>query len=118
MNFTDSIKTCLTKKYVDFNGRASRSEYWWFFLFCIIIGIIASMINETLYYIVVLALLLPSISVAVRRLHDIDMSGWWFLLNLIPIIGFLILLFLYCSKGTPGPNRFGDPVVSLNTKTL
>jgi uncharacterized membrane protein YhaH (DUF805 family) len=111
MNFTDSIKTCLTQKYLDVNGRASRSEFWWFFLFCIILLFIASMIHQVVYYIVALALFLPSLSVAVRRLHDTDMSGWWFLLNLIPIIGFLILLYFYIIKGTPGPNRFGNPVV-------
>src|SRR5579871_3157108 len=105
MNFVDSVKTCLINKYIGFDGRASRSEFWWFALFNFIILTIAALINLNLSNLIVLVLLLPSIGVTVRRLHDDDMSGWWILLNLIPIIGGLILLYFYIIKGTQGPNR-------------
>lgn len=110
MNFMDSVKTCFTK-YIDINGRAARSEYWWFFLFCLIVNAIACLINQNLYYLTALILLCPSVAVGVRRLHDDDMSGWWLLLALIPLIGGLIILYFMAIEGTKGPNRFGMPVV-------
>ena len=117
MGFVDAVKAFFNN-YTNFSGRSSRSEYWWAFLFIFIIaiaiGIIGGLFGETisliltgLFYIVIL---LPSISVAVRRLHDTDKSGWFFLIGLIPLIG-LILIVFYCTKGTAGPNRFGpDPL--------
>lgn len=109
MNFQDSVRTCLTK-YVDFSGRASRSEYWWFILFVVILEMVAAYFGQTIYYIVALALFLPTLAALVRRLHDTDRSGWWALLLLVPIIGGLILLIFAILEGTPGPNRFGPPV--------
>ena len=109
MTFTESIKTCL-KKYVDFNGRASRSELWWFDLFFGLVILIASLVNEVISWAAYLVLLLPLISVAIRRLHDKDKSGWWYLLALVPIANILLLVW-FCQKGTEGDNRFGaDPL--------
>ena len=121
MTFVDSVKTCLAK-YADFSGRATRSEYWWFYLAFILFYIaglvlagILSSISETLgmigFGIVALGALgfiLPSLAAGVRRLHDVDKSGWFLLLGLIPIVG-LVLLYFLVIPGTPGDNRFGAP---------
>ncbi len=75
MNFGQAITTCFSK-YVTFTGRASRPEFWWFFLFQIIVLIVTGMISNILYGIAALAMLLPAIAVGVRRLHDIGKTGW------------------------------------------
>jgi uncharacterized membrane protein YhaH (DUF805 family) len=121
MNFKDAVMTCLKGKYIDLNSRAQRSEYWWFALFCWGVTFFLSLLDSMIFgaessYSVFstiggLVFLLPSIGVGVRRLHDLDKSGWWLLLSLIPLIGFLILLFWFVQQGTRGPNRFGaDPL--------
>jgi uncharacterized membrane protein YhaH (DUF805 family) len=102
--FVDAIKICFNK-YADFNGRASRPEYWWFVLFSFIVSIV-TMFLPIVSLIVSLALFLPSLAAAVRRLHDIDKSGWWLLLVLVPLAGLVIIYFL-CQRGTEGQNRFG-----------
>ena len=109
MNFTDSVKTCL-QKYIDFNGRASRSEYWWFVLLTFGVSFI-----PIIGWILRLVLLLPSLSVQVRRLHDMNRSAWWLLLLVPPItiFGGPVLLIMSIFPGTPGYNRFGpDPLAS------
>ena len=78
MTFTESIKTCF-QKYIDFSGRASRSEYWWFFLFTFLLRVLIGWIPGV-GFILTLVLLLPTLAVTVRRLHDINRSGWWLLL--------------------------------------
>jgi uncharacterized membrane protein YhaH (DUF805 family) len=103
--FVDAIKICFSK-YVDFNGRASRPEYWWFFLFSFIVSIL-TMALPIVSLIAALAFFLPSLAVAVRRLHDIDKSGWWLLLLLLPLVGFIVLIVFLCQGGTQGQNRFG-----------
>ncbi len=103
--FLDAIKICLSK-YADFKGRASRSEYWWFLLFTLIVyGVTAFL--PIISLIAVLALLVPSISAAVRRLHDTDRSGWWYLLSLVPVVGTIVLIVFLCQRGTEEQNRFG-----------
>jgi uncharacterized membrane protein YhaH (DUF805 family) len=115
MGFGQAIKSCFSN-YVGFSGRAIRSEYWYWILFIIIAEIVTSAIDYSIEAQVTTSLLslatfLPSLAVAVRRLHDTDRSGWWILLGIIPIIGWIILIIWYCSKGTSGPNRFGaDPL--------
>ena len=115
MNFPEAVAAGF-RNYVNFSGRASRSEYWYWTLFYILVAVATALIDAALNTsllnpIASLALFLPSLSVAVRRLHDVDRSGWWFLLILIPLIGAIILLVWYCTRGTPGPNRFGpDPL--------
>ena len=105
MDFMESAKTCL-QKYIDFNGRASRSEYWWFVLLTIALSFI-----PVIGWILRLVLLLPSLAVQVRRLHDMNRSAWWLLLLLpvppIIIIGAPVLLIMSAFPGTPGPNRYG-----------
>lgn len=119
MTFLEAIQTCF-RKYVDFNGRAGRAEYWYFVLFSVIVNIVASGLDSVLGIaaqgtasgpiagLASLALLLPGLGVAVRRMHDIDKSGWWLLLVLIPLVGALIVIFAFLiKKSQEGDNRFG-----------
>jgi len=112
MGFADAVRTCLSK-YVDFQGRAMRSEFWWFALFNIIVQVVTTIIDRgvlnypILSTIATLALILPGLAVSVRRLHDTDRSGWWLLISFIPLIGAIVLIVWYCTKGTEGANRFG-----------
>ncbi len=114
MNFVEAVTTCF-KKYVVFDGRASRAEFWFFYLFLALLIFVVSMLcfflSETLGNILlavaVLAIFLPTLTVHVRRLHDIDKSGKWVLLALIPGLGGLALMIMALFKGTEGPNRFG-----------
>lgn len=121
MGFAEAVKTCFGK-YSDFRGRAPRSEYWFWFLFIVLIfgggfalaaalGNLAKGLFVVLGLLALLGLFLPSLAVAIRRLHDINSSGWWYLLTLLPYVGGLIMLVWYCIKGTAGENRFGpDPL--------
>lgn len=106
MTFQDSIATCL-RKYATFEGRASRSEFWWFMLFFVLAIIIPSIISEIAANIIALALLVPNLAVSARRLHDIKKSGWFLLLGLIPIIGSIILLVWSIQKSDPNDNEYG-----------
>ena len=119
MGIDDAVKLGFAN-YVNFSDRASRSEYWYFYLFtglgALASGIIDSWIIglPIINTIFILATLLPLLSVGVRRLHDLDRSGWWVLLDLVPLVGWIILLIWFCTKGTDGPNRFGaDRLASL-----
>ena len=102
MTFNDAIKTCMLQKYADFSGRASRSEYWWFWLFYVLAISVAAIINGsqgsyTLNGLIFIIFLLPNLAVTARRLHDVNRSGWWQLLYLTFIGGFIILYWL-CKK--------------------
>ena len=119
MTFMESVRTCLKENYCNFEGRAPRSEYWWFALFAVLLGIVTSIIDGILGTVTAngiglissiasLALIIPSIAVAVRRLHDTDRSGWFYLLIFIPLIGSIILIIFFIQQGTNGRNRFGD----------
>ena len=115
MDFATAVKTVIMQKYANFSGRAIRSEYWWFVLAYIIAYLVLAIVDyvlgaQLLTSILSLALLIPSIAVGVRRLHDLDKSGWWLLLGLIPIVG-LILIYWFAQPGTPGSNRFGPPAI-------
>lgn len=105
------------KKYAVFSGRSRRSEYWFFVLFNVIFGIILSILDAIVfgsngvgvfYLIYALAVMLPSIGVSVRRLHDTNRSGWWLLIAFIPIIGAIVLLVFTVQDSTPGDNKFGE----------
>ncbi len=98
MTFQESIKVCM-KKYADFTGRASRSEYWWFVLFTVIAGLAASVISSVVGGLFTLAILLPSIAAATRRLHDTNRSGWWQLVALIPLVGMIIIIVFLALPG-------------------
>jgi uncharacterized membrane protein YhaH (DUF805 family) len=118
MGLQEAISTCFSK-YVDFQGRAARPEYWYWVLFIVVVAIILQVLGAIilgsqsgaggilagLFY---LATLLPGLGVSVRRLHDTDRSGWFLLLGFIPIIGGLILLYFMVQPGTVGSNRFGN----------
>lgn len=104
------------KKYADFNGRATRKEYWMFVLFNIIISIAISFIGGIIFSktissilstVYVLAVVIPSLAVMVRRLHDTNHSGWWFFINLIPIVGFIIIFIFTVSDSQPVSNQYG-----------
>ena len=141
MEFKEAVTLCLTKKYCRLKGRASRSEFWWFCLFTFILNLLVALLGSLLpalgsivSAVQALWLLLPTVGVTTRRLHDRNMSGWWQLLPLaaaLPAIAgavleanwllmlagsaaglaSLALLILYALKGTAGPNRFGpDPL--------
>lgn len=132
MTITEAVRSCLSK-YVTFAGRASRSEFWFFWLFSFLVLIVATILDGIfgtgftmtnpmtgleqsagygyVYMIAALALFLPSLAVGVRRLHDTNHSGWWLFIALIPLLGALLLLVWYCTKGTPGDNQYGpDPL--------
>jgi uncharacterized membrane protein YhaH (DUF805 family) len=115
MDFQTAIKEGW-KNWLNFSSRARRSEYWYWHLFAFLLLIAATILDHAIlhsagpgpiYAIAALAVFLPGLAVAVRRLHDLDKSGWWLLLYLIPIVGVIIILVWVCTKGTPGANRFG-----------
>ena len=106
------------KKYADFSGRAPRAEYWWFNLLLIISYVVATILDSmfgltgwvgshgVIMVVFALAMLVPSLAAAVRRLHDTDRSGWWVLIALIPLVGAIALLVLLALEGTKDHNRF------------
>ena len=107
-------------RFFEISGRSKRYEYWMFTLFYLIFGAIAAAIDVRLLHhplsegsgvaggIVALVHFIPSITVAIRRLHDTDRSGWWLLIGLIPLIGAIVLLVFFVSEGTRGANQYGD----------
>ena len=120
MSLSTSVKVCF-KKYATFDGRARRSEFWYFCLFCLLIGIVTLYIDISILgysveeeytpsnTIAYLAVFIPSISVTARRLHDIGKSGWWMLLALTGI-GIILLIIWYATDGEKKKNRFGNPI--------
>ena len=111
MNFLESLKTCY-KKVFNYRGRASKSEYWWFQLYFTLFAILTFYIVETHTFGQVLFVLwvfnnLPLLSVAVRRCHDMNKSGWSVLWSLVPFIGAFIVLIMLAGDGTKGKNKFG-----------
>lgn len=120
MNFWQAIASGFTQ-YVTFGGRASRSEFWYWFLFSLLGGLVTEMLDlaffgtsipsaSPLNGIFNLILFLPSLAIEVRRLHDINRTGWWLLIA-FTILGIFLLWYWACKKGTDGPNRFGpDPL--------
>ena len=101
MNFQTAIRSGF-QNYANFKGRASRAEYWWWALFTVILSILLSSINSSLGDLGSLVTLLPSIAVAIRRVHDVDRAGWFIL---VPIYNLVLVL----RRGDLGENRFGPP---------
>ena len=116
MSGFDYFKKAITTDYANFEGRARRSEYWYFFLFYLIISygsvFLAGIIDPTLSLVVsgiiTLGFFIPNLAVTVRRLHDTGKSGWWILIVLIPLIGFIVYLVFMCTDGEPGSNQYGQ----------
>ena len=107
-DFVNSVKTCF-QKYADFTGRAARPEFWWFVLFQVVVLFVLGMVSQTLSSLASLAMLVPALAVGARRLHDIGKSGWLQLLGLIPIIGWILLIYWACQPGQPEANQYGAP---------
>lgn len=129
MSPVQAVRT-VVRKYAVFSGRAPRSAYWWFALFSLVVVIITLAIDAIFFgtgettttatsatfqanagpatLVASLALVLPTLGVAVRRLHDTDRRGWWILLGLIPLLGTVVLIVFYALDSTPGHNRFGS----------
>ena len=134
MTFTDAVR-CGFSNYVTFSVRARRSEFWFWVLFAIIVVVVAGVLDSMLFpgmmnvqtdlgdgvaavsaqggpisALAGLGMFLPSLAMYIRRLHDVDRSGWWLLLAFVPLIGIIVLIVWWCTEGTRGPNRFGpDP---------
>jgi len=112
MQMIDIWKTVILQRYAKFDGRAGREEFWWFvlanFLVFIVLAILLAISNIfwILYIGYALAVIVPSIALAIRRLHDTNKSGWWLLIGLIPFGGIVLLVF-YILEGTNGPNDHG-----------
>ena len=119
MSFQEAVQTVFSK-YATFEGRARRSEYWYFMLFVccvnVVIRILAMIVGDSNVLATVLAgistvfslgILVPQIAVAVRRLHDIGRSGWFYLIGLIPLIGWIFMIVWFCTDSQPGDNQYG-----------
>ena len=106
MDFVQAIKSCLGQ-YATFSGRASRSEYWWFFLFQVLVMVATGMLGDVINGLASLALLLPALAVGTRRLHDIGRTGWWQLL-LLTGIGFFVLLYWWVQPTDGASNIYGE----------
>lgn len=125
MDFTTAVKHVLKNNYANFQGRARRSEYWWFGLFTMIFSVVAQVVIGavaatgstvlTLIFgiaviVIMLGLIVPAIAVAIRRMHDTGRSGWWLLIGFVPVVGGLVILFFFVQRGTVGANAWGaDP---------
>ena len=121
MGFQDAVKSCFAQ-FATFQGRARRAEFWYFVLFTILGGMVAGVLDAIVFGstgdetgplggIFGLVVLIPSIAVAVRRLHDTGRSGWWWWLWLIPIVGWIIAIVFYATRSQPGENEYGyDPL--------
>ena len=117
MNFSQSIAYCFSN-YFNFNGRASRSEFWWFELFAVLLSVVGNVWdasmgdtsgNGIMYWIAVLATFFPIIAVTSRRLHDLNKSGWWQLIA-ITVIGLIPLIIWWATKGENKKNQYGKPL--------
>jgi uncharacterized membrane protein YhaH (DUF805 family) len=108
VNFFEAIKICFSK-YVDFTGRAPRSEYWWFVLFVFVLAVVFTVVDPERAFIFHLGVLLPQLAVSVRRLHDVNRSGWWLLILFVPLVGYIVLLVWFCQKGEAVANLYGPP---------
>ena len=126
MNFLNAVKSFFVR-WNDFKTRSSRSEYWWATLFSVLVSLALELLNvgiasnppaliltiSILVLIFLIFMMIASLALAVRRLHDLDKSGWWYLL-VFTIIGIIPLTIWFCSKGTEGENRFGENPLSKN----
>jgi len=111
LTFGEAVSDALSK-YATFSGRTSRSGYWWYYLFYVLVLIGVSIVDAAintpvLAFLTVLALFLPTLAVLVRRLHDTDRSGWWVLISFVPLVGTIVLIVFACIDSGP-PNKYGN----------
>lgn len=112
VGFLDAIKMCFAK-YADFKGRAPRAEFWWWQLFSFIVALVLGWV-PIVGWLISLALFVPSLAVAWRRLHDIGKEGGWWFLCLIPLVGMIILIVWWCQEGQPHANQYGPNPYGIN----
>lgn len=125
MSFQDAVRVCLQQKYARFDGRARRSEFWFFILFTAIVSAVGGALDAIfgirsdtyggtgpIQGLFQLILLVPTLAAGARRLHDTGRSGWWQLLGLIPVVGWIILVVLFAQDGQPA-NQYGPNPKSL-----
>lgn len=115
MVMVEAFKRVVAERYAQFDGRAGRAEYWWFFLANLLIGVVLQILAAAvdvffiLSFVYSLALLIPGLAVAVRRLHDTGKSGWMVLIALVPLVGIIILIVFLATEGDAGANEYGEP---------
>jgi uncharacterized membrane protein YhaH (DUF805 family) len=118
MQLIEAWKTVVLERYAVFGGRARRGEYWWFVLANLIVFAVlavlmgVSSVFGVLYLVYAVAMFVPSLAVAIRRLHDTSRSGWWLLISFVPLVGGIILIVLLALDSTPGPNQYGPSETS------
>jgi uncharacterized membrane protein YhaH (DUF805 family) len=126
MSFGQAIASAF-RRYIDFSGRSSRSEYWYFYLLYLIGIICLGFLDSALFpgnkwqplsLAFALVLMLPSLALGARRLHDINRTGWWLLLWILPFIGMIIIIIWACRKGDDGENRFGTDPLSVISEEM
>jgi uncharacterized membrane protein YhaH (DUF805 family) len=106
-------KLVVLERYAQFTGRSRRAEFWWYALAGLIIGVVFNVLIAiasifwVVYVIYGLAVLIPGLAVAIRRLHDTDKSGWWLLIGLVPFVGIIVLIVFWATDGLPQPNQYG-----------
>ena len=106
MDFKQSIEYCF-KHYADFAGRAQRTEFWLFFLFCFLVSMALGFVSAMISIVFSLATLVPTLAVGARRLHDTNRTGWWQLIALVPILGIIVLIVFFATKGDVANNQYG-----------
>ncbi len=120
MDLKTAVTSVLKSNYANFNGRARRSEYWYYWLFMMIVDIIFSVLSAVLggvpvlgvllkivTFVVAVAVFIPGLAVSFRRLHDTGRSAWWLFISLIPLVGTIILIVLFVQDSQPGENKYG-----------
>ena len=123
MSFTDAVQNVLMNNYANWDGRASRSEYWWFAAFVFICELCLTLV-PILFFIFVLAILFPYLAVSVRRLHDINRSGWWLLISFIPLVGLVLFVFMLlpsekmANEYGPNPDTSSRPSPAMSNSLL
>ena len=103
MQIQEAVETCVAKKYVDFDGLATRSEFWWFMFFCAVINALLGVAAEWAAGLFFVAMLLPGLAAGTRRLRDTGHNPWWWLMLLLPVVGWIVLLVFFVKRGTTIP---------------
>lgn len=117
-NIKEAVLDAVKVNYFQFEGRAARPAFWWCYLALVVFYLVLGLLNiDILVTLAALALLMPSLGIAVRRLHDINMSGWFVILMLIPVVGLILAIYWGTRPGTDGPNNYGPAPTNPNIST-